>query len=130
MTAARSLELSLLAVLGLSITMSSAHTLQRAEASKCGPDSASTARAAACLAQGRLDIRAGVKHPHYVACTAVNKVFCCSDNAEGDQTCGDASATTRTDSSGEFEAKLNRLVPPSGSPTSNGTTNQSPVNGR
>jgi len=48
----------------------------------------------ACFIQGEDDQHAGVKHPHYVACTAAGEVFCCVDDDRGNQNCEVATAST------------------------------------
>jgi hypothetical protein len=40
-------------------------------------------RAMACFIQGEEDLRNGVSHPHYVACSNAGEVFCCVDNDKG-----------------------------------------------
>jgi hypothetical protein len=43
--------------------------------------------ALACFIQGEEDLRNGVNHPHYVACSKAGDVFCCVDDNKGNQDC-------------------------------------------
>ena len=40
-----------------------------------------------CFIQSEEDLRNGVSHPHYVACTSAGEIFCCVNNDHGDQDC-------------------------------------------
>jgi len=62
---------------------SSASALPVASGSKCTADWVNNAGAMACFIQGEEDLRNGVSHPHYVACTSAGEVFCCVDNDRG-----------------------------------------------
>lgn len=46
-----------------------------------------------CFVQGEQDIRNGVKNPHYVGCNQAGEIFCCVDEAAG-QNCEVVSAKT------------------------------------
>lgn len=61
----------------------SASALPPASGSKCSSDWVNNAAAMACFIQGEEDLRNGVAHPHYVACTGAGEVFCCVDKAGG-----------------------------------------------
>jgi Spy/CpxP family protein refolding chaperone len=71
----------------------SASALPPASGSKCHSDWVNKAGAMACFIQGEEDLRNGVAHPHYVACTADGEVFCCVDKTAG-QDCEVVSATS------------------------------------
>jgi hypothetical protein len=64
-----------------------AGALPPASGSKCKPDWVNNPDAMACFTQGEEDVRNGVAHPHYVACTAAGEIFCCVDNDHGGQDC-------------------------------------------
>ena len=55
---------------------SSANALPPASGSKCSSDWVNNEGAMQCFIQGEEESRSGVKHPHYVACTAAGEVFC------------------------------------------------------
>jgi len=61
----------------------SASALPPASGSKCKSDWVNNAGALACFIQGEEDVRNGVRHPHYVACTNAGEVFCCVDGDTG-----------------------------------------------
>jgi hypothetical protein len=65
-----------------------------ADGSKCSSNWVKNASAMACFIQGEDEQHAGVKHPHYVACTAAGEVFCCVDDDRGNQDCEVATAST------------------------------------
>jgi hypothetical protein len=67
----------------LVLSSSSASALPVASGSKCTADWVNNAGAMACFIQGEEDLRNGASHPHYVACTSAGEVFCCVDNARG-----------------------------------------------
>ena len=71
---------------------SPALALPPADGSKCSSDWVNNAGAMACFTQGEEESRAGVAHPHYVACTAAGEVFCCVDTDRG-QNCEAVMAT-------------------------------------
>jgi hypothetical protein len=73
----------LLLVLG----SSSASALPPADGSKCKPDWVNNPGAMDCFIQSEEDIRNGVSHPHYVACTNDGEVLCCVNNNNGAQNC-------------------------------------------
>lgn len=58
----------------------SASALPVASGSNCKPDWVDNEGALACFIQGEEDLRNGVKHPHYVACSNAGEVFCCQDD--------------------------------------------------
>lgn len=60
-----------------------ARALPPASGSKCSSNWVNNEGAMACFIQGEEDVRNGVKHPHYVACTSAGEVFCCVDNDRG-----------------------------------------------
>ena len=71
---------------------SAASALPPADGSKCNSNWVNNAAAMDCFIQGEDDQHAGVKHPHYVACTAAGEVFCCVDDDKGNQNCEVAAA--------------------------------------
>jgi hypothetical protein len=79
--AARASGLVLLSmpVLGSSPAMA----LPIASGSKCKSDWVNNEGAMTCFIQGEEDVRNGVSHPHYVACTDAGEIFCCVDNDKG-----------------------------------------------
>ena len=80
-------RLSYLVLLSMLIIDSpSANALPPASGSNCKSDWVNSAGAMACFTQGEEDIRNGVSHPHYVACTKAGEVFCCVD-VGGGQNC-------------------------------------------
>ena len=68
--------------------------LPPADGSKCSSNWVNNASAMACFIQGEDEQHAGVKHPHYVACTSAGEVFCCVDDDRGNQNCQVAEAST------------------------------------
>jgi hypothetical protein len=64
----------------------SASALPIASGSKCKSDWVNNAGAMACFIQGEEDVRNGVTHPHYVACSNAGEIFCCVDK-NGGQDC-------------------------------------------
>jgi hypothetical protein len=64
-----------------------------ASGSLCDDDWVNNPAAMACFTKGEEESRAGVKHPHYVACTAAGEVFCCVDKDSGGQDCEVAART-------------------------------------
>lgn len=74
-------------VLPAAIMYSSTNALPRADGSKCNANWVNNAGAMNCFIQGQQDIRNGVAHPHYVACTSAGEVFCCVDDDKGNQSC-------------------------------------------
>jgi hypothetical protein len=81
---------ALLLVLGVSSALAKPKS---ATGSKCSSDWVNNEGAMQCFIQGEEDVRAGVKHPHYVACQG-GDIFCCKDNDDGGQDCA-AQAKTR-----------------------------------
>jgi len=71
-----------------------ASALPPASGSKCKSDWVNNAAAMDCFIQGEEDVRNGVSHPHYVACTSAGEVFCCVDNNHGGQDCEVAARTS------------------------------------
>lgn len=61
----------------------SASALPPASGSKCSSNWVNNAGAMSCFIQGEEDLRNGVSHPHYVACTSAGEVFCCVDDSRG-----------------------------------------------
>ena len=76
----------------LTFPMSAALAMPPADGSKCSSDWVNNPAAMACFTQGEEESRAGVAHPHYVACTAAGEVFCCVDTDKG-QNCEAVMAT-------------------------------------
>jgi Spy/CpxP family protein refolding chaperone len=74
---------ALVLLAGLLLGSPPASALPPASGSKCSSDWVNNAGAMACFIQGEEDLRNGVAHPHYVACTAAGEVFCCVDKAGG-----------------------------------------------
>jgi hypothetical protein len=64
-----------------------ASALPPASGSKCNSNWVNNAGAMDCFIQGEEDVRNGVSHPHYVACTSAGETFCCVDNNHGGQDC-------------------------------------------
>ena len=64
-----------------------ARALPPASGSKCKSDWVNNAAAMDCFIQSEEDLRNGVSHPHYVACTSAGEIFCCVNNDHGDQDC-------------------------------------------
>ena len=81
-----------IAIAMLAFSASSALALPPADGSKCSADWVNNPAAMACFTQGEEESRAGVAHPHYVACTAAGEVFCCVDTDKG-QNCEAVMAT-------------------------------------
>jgi hypothetical protein len=79
----------------LALGSSPANALPPASGSKCKPDWVSNQGAMSCFIQGEEDVRNGVRHPHYVACTAAGEIFCCVDDDRGNQSCDIANAGAR-----------------------------------
>jgi hypothetical protein len=75
--------LSALAAAMLVLGSTSANALPPASGSNCSSNWVNNAGAMDCFIQGEEDIRNGVSHPHYVACTKAGEVFCCVDQAGG-----------------------------------------------
>jgi hypothetical protein len=75
--------LSALAAAMLVLGSTSANALPPASGSNCSSNWVNNAGAMACFTQGEEDIRNGVAHPHYVACTKAGEVFCCVDQSGG-----------------------------------------------
>lgn len=73
---------------------SAAEALPPADGSKCNSNWVNNQAAMNCFIQGEDEQHAGVKHPHYVACTAAGEVFCCVDDDNGNQNCELAEAST------------------------------------
>jgi hypothetical protein len=65
----------------------SASALPIASGSKCSSNWVNNEGALACFIQGEEDVRNGVSHPHYVACSSAGETFCCVDNDHGGQDC-------------------------------------------
>ena len=63
-----------------------AAALPIATGSQCNSNWVNNAGAMQCFIKGEEETRAGVRHPHYVAC-AGGDVFCCVDNDAGNQDC-------------------------------------------
>jgi|EndMetStandDraft_6_1072998.scaffolds.fasta_scaffold121204_2 hypothetical protein len=63
-----------------------ATALPIATGSQCNSKWVNNAGAMQCFIKGEEETRAGVRHPHYVAC-AGGDVFCCVDNDAGNQDC-------------------------------------------
>jgi hypothetical protein len=61
----------------------SASALPIASGSKCKSNWVNNEGAMACFVQGEEDVRNGVAHPHYVACSDAGEIFCCVDDAKG-----------------------------------------------
>jgi hypothetical protein len=61
----------------------SAGALPVASGSNCNSNWVNNAGAMDCFIQGEEDLRNGVAHPHYVACSKAGEVFCCVDNDQG-----------------------------------------------
>ena len=61
----------------------SANALPVASGSKCKSNWVNNEGAMACFVQGEEDVRNGVAHPHYVACSDAGEIFCCVDDAKG-----------------------------------------------
>src|SRR5215469_13801854 len=59
---------------------SPAGALPPASGSKCKPDWVNNPGAMDCFIQGEEDVRNGVAHPHYVACTSDGETYCCVDS--------------------------------------------------
>lgn len=90
-TAAFGVAVTLIAALGLFTT---AAALPRpASGANCSSNWVNNAAAMACFTKGEEEGRAGVKHPHYVACLA-GAVYCCVDDDRG-QDCEVAEAGGR-----------------------------------
>ncbi len=97
-----------LALLTLLIAGSSpVSALPPASGSKCKADWVNNAGAMDCFIQGEDDVRNGVKHPHYVACTAAGEIFCCVDDDRGNQDCQAVRAGGRQPSDA---VKLNAIL--------------------
>jgi len=77
--------LALLAMLVLGSPSASA--LPIASGSKCKSDWVNNAGAMDCFIQSEEDVRNGVSHPHYVACTNDGEILCCVNNNNGAQNC-------------------------------------------
>src|SRR5687767_2005839 len=75
--------LVVLALSTLLLAAAPASALPIASGSKCNSTWVNNPEAMACFIQGQEDIRNGVSRPHYVACTAGGEIFCCVDNANG-----------------------------------------------
>ena len=60
--------------------------LPPASGSKCNSNWVNNSGAMSCFIQGEDESRAGVRHPHYVACVG-GDVFCCKDDDRGNQDC-------------------------------------------
>ena len=84
----------------------SAGALPPASGSKCSSDWVNNEAAMQCFIKGQEDIRNGVKHPHYVACTGAGEVFCCVDNDNGKQDCEVAQAAGTTTDDDKIRAIL------------------------
>jgi hypothetical protein len=67
----------------LVLASSPASALPPASGSNCSSDWVNNPGAMSCFIQGEEDRRNGVAHPHYVACTKSGEVFCCQDDARG-----------------------------------------------
>jgi len=86
-TIARSAQVGGLFLLMLVLISPPASALPPADGSKCKPDWVNNPGAMACFVQSEEDIRNGVSHPHYVACTNDGDVMCCVNNDNGAQNC-------------------------------------------
>ena len=64
-----------------------ARALPPADGSKCKPDWVNNPGAMDCFIQSEEDVRNGVSHPHYVACTNDGEILCCVNNNNGAQNC-------------------------------------------
>ena len=94
-------------VLPAALLYSSANALPRADGSKCNANWVNNAGAMACFIQGEDETRAGVKHPHYVACSSAGEVFCCVDDDKGNQNCVVEPAGRRSSIEQQLGAILN-----------------------
>jgi hypothetical protein len=74
-------------LLMLTLGSSLASALPPADGSKCKPDWVNNPGAMDCFVKGEEEIRNGVSHPHYVACTNDGDVMCCVNNDNGAQNC-------------------------------------------
>src|SRR5260370_38062097 len=64
-----------------------ARALPPADGSKCKPDWVNNPGAMDCFIQSEEDVRNGVSHPHYVACTNDAEILSCVNNNNGAQNC-------------------------------------------
>jgi hypothetical protein len=78
---ARASGLVLLFMLFLCSPSASARPI--ASGSKCKSNWVNNEGAMACFTQAEEDVRNGVAHPHYVACSDAGEIFCCVDDAKG-----------------------------------------------
>src|SRR5260370_26809093 len=64
-----------------------ARALPPADGSKCKPDWVNNPGAMDCFIQSEEDVRNGVSHPHYGACTNEGEILCCVKNNNGAENC-------------------------------------------
>jgi hypothetical protein len=93
-------------VSALALASPSANALP-ADGSNCSANWVNNQGAMACFIQGQQDIKNGVAHPHYVACTKAGEVFCCVDNDSGSQNCEAQARTGRATLAQQLAGVLN-----------------------
>jgi hypothetical protein len=76
----------------------SALAMKPANGSSCSSNWVNNAGAMQCFTQGEEESHAGAAHPHYVACTSSGEIFCCVDDAHGNQDCEAQDAHSASDS--------------------------------
>ena len=82
---------AILLVLGVPSAIALPHS---ATGSKCDASWVNNENAMQCFIQGEDEARAGVGHPHYVACQG-GTIFCCKDLDNGGQDCDEQEASTQ-----------------------------------
>jgi hypothetical protein len=96
------ITISALALFALPTT---AFAQKPASGSSCSSNWVNNSGAMQCFAQGEDESHAGAAHPHYVACTSNGEIFCCVDDAHGNQDCEAQDAQT-AGSAGRVKAIL------------------------